>query len=183
MVLVAVMMALLAGACSAPEYRTFEFEHSTRPSSAYETPVITRFSFEYRSEYRKVMTYAKDNRAAPLEVRFALATGAFGCVRPADTVFGVNIDWPDRDWRDAKEAVDRTIAGLVSPELVRERSSITVAGIPAELLVCDTAMPERAVFFDYEGRIWNIFVYSQSSQADQAKLDFEHVVASFRLSD
>ena len=127
------------------------------------------------------MTYAKNNRAAPIAIRFALPTGAFGCVRAADTVFAVNVEWPGSESRDANEALDRTISGLGSRQQSYETTSTTVDGQPAELLVAHTAMPEREVFFDYEGRIWEIFIYSESSQADQAKLDFQRIIDTFRI--
>jgi hypothetical protein len=183
LVLVATMaMAPVVVGCDTSEYHTFSFTHSTGTDSPYSVRETISFSFEYPSGYKKIMTYAKNNRAAPIAVRFARATGAFGCVRPADTVFAVNIGWPSRESYDAKEAADRTIAGLGSPELVQERSPTIVAGIPAELLVFGaTQMPERAVFFDFDGRIWKIFIYSQSSGADQAKVDFEHIVETFKV--
>ena len=147
---------------------------------------VTHFSFEYPSGYRKVMTDARSEPPAPLVVRFAKATGVFGCVRQTDTCFGVSIIWPSREARDALEAVDRVISGLDDPNLVRERSSAAVAGIPAvQVAYRDPRVldrPEmREVFFDYGGRIWNIFIYSETSRAEQAKLDFVHVVQTFKI--
>jgi hypothetical protein len=40
---------------------------------------------------------------------------------------------------------------------------------------------ERAVFSDFEGRIWDIFVYSDAGRTEQAKLDFEHIIQTFRM--
>ncbi len=178
--------APVVSGCDTSEYHTFSFTHTTGTDSSYSVRETVAFSFAYPSGYRKVMTYAKSNRAAPVAVRFARATGSFGRVRQTDTVFAVNIEWPGREWRDAKEAVDRAISGLDSLELVRERSAATVAGIPAEQVAYhDPRMPEtpeaREVFFDHDGRIWNILIYSETIGAEQAKLDFEHIVQTFKI--
>ncbi len=180
LVLVAVLTPIRLIGCARPAYRTFEFKHITDSIPGYDGAVTTRFSFEYPSGYRKTMTYAKAQRGAPIAVRFSHATGAFGCVQADDTVFAVFVDWPSTGMLDARQAADRSITGI-SPQSY-ERASTTVAGQPAELVVkSSNAMPTREVFFDYDGRIWEILIYSQSTQADQARLDFDRVIATFRI--
>ena len=186
-VLVSLMAAApTVDACSTSEYKTITMQHSVGSSSPYSVQYAIHFSFEYPSGYKRISTYAKSNPGAPFSVRFARGTGALGCVQRTDTVFGVNVNWPYSEARNAREAADRTVTGLGTPELVSQRSFTMVAGIAADLLVFrDPRMPdtpeERAVFFDFDGRIWNVFIYSDTARAEQAELDFEHMLETFKI--
>lgn len=37
------------------------------------------------------------------------------------------------------------------------------------------------VFLDVDGRLWNIFIYSRTSKAEEAKRDLEHIISTFKI--
>ena len=39
----------------------------------------------------------------------------------------------------------------------------------------------REVFFSVNGVLWNIFIYSAVAKTDEAKLDFEHIIDTFKV--
>lgn len=180
------LAALVAGGCSStPPYKTFSFEHRTKPNAQYPVEQVTHFSFEYPRGYKRSGTYAKDDPVPPIIVWFARATGTFGCVRRTDTIFGVNVGWSPESG-NATEAASRALSALGDGGLVRERSSVMVGGLTGEQVVYhDPRQPNapevRAVFFDYEGRIWEIYIYSETARAEQAKLDFDHIIQTFKI--
>lgn len=180
-----ILAALVASGCSTSTYKTFVFEHRTEPNAQYPVEQVTHFSFDYPRDYRRISTYAKPDPVPPIGVRFAKATGTFGIVRPTDTFFGIGIGWsPEQS--NASEAVNRLISGLGAPSQVYERSSLVVAGITGEQVIYhDARMPNtpeaREVFFDYDGRVWNICICSTDGFAEQARLDFEHIIQTFKI--
>ena len=181
-----VLAAIVAGGCSSSPYKTFSFEHRVKPNAQHPVEQVTHFSLEYPRDYRRISTYVKPDPVPPIIVRFARATGTFGCVRRTDTVFGINIGWGSRGMWNAMEAVDGAISGLGDPDLVHERSSVTVAGTAGEQVVYhdprQPSAPEvRAVFFDYDGRIWEVYIYSETARAEAAKLDFAHIIQTFKI--
>ena len=179
------LLALTMGACTS-EYKTYTFFHQSKPQPHYQTAYTTHFSFEYPRDYRRVSTYTRSAPNAPVSVRFAKG-GIFSCSGTGtDTTFGFSVKTPTLERRNAKAAVDRTILGLGDSSLVYERGSITVDGLPAELLAYhDPRMPDhldvRDVFFDFDHRIWHIFIYSDTSGAEQARMDFDHILESFKI--
>ncbi len=183
-----VILAAMAAACGGTSaYKTFTFDHRTKPN-AQDHPVeqVTHFSFEYPGGYRKSGTYARDDPNAPVSVRFVRATGTLGCTRLNDTVFGINIGLGFSGYRNAAEAASRAVSALGDGGLVRERSVATVAGLTGvQVVYHDPRMPGtpevRTVFFDYGGRTWDVFIYSESAGAEQARLDFEHIVQTFSI--
>jgi hypothetical protein len=171
-------LALLASACTAP-YRTYTFLHETKPVTGYGVGYRTHFSFEYPAGYKLVNKYAQSAPQAPINVRFSSGT----------TTFGVNVGLPNRDTRNSKMAADKTVDSVVSflndPTLI-QRSAANISGIAAEIIVFpDNRGPGnlmvQAMFFDFDDRIWDLFIYSQISSAEQAKLDLEHIVETFKI--
>jgi len=41
----------------------------------------------------------------------------------------------------------------------------------------------RELFFDYQNTVWRISVFSDAGNADQAKLDYEHILGTLRILD
>jgi hypothetical protein len=70
-----------------------------------------------------------------------------------------------------------------------ERSVIEINGIDGELVirhwesggveVCGGPVSERTVYFDYNGLLWEIELFSMDENESQAKTDFEHIVHTF----
>lgn len=165
-----VMVPILAG-CNTSQYKTYTLKHGA-----------VHFSFEYPSRYEKQSEYLQSSELAPIGIRFVhRQPDAPG----KDTVFGVNISRLAPEWPDAKAAVARIIS-LGNTIQVTEQSLTTVAGISGELVVyLDSRMPNtpsiREVFFVFDGLLWNIFIYSDVSKADQAKADFNQILQTFKI--
>jgi hypothetical protein len=165
-----VTVPILAG-CNTSQYKTYTLKHDA-----------VHFSFEYPSSYKKQSEYLQSSELAPIGIRFVHRQPN---APSKDTVFAVNISRPAPEWPDAKGAVARIIS-LGNTIQVTEQSPITVAGISGELVVyLDSRMPNtpsvREVFFVFDGLLWNIGIYSDESEADQAKVDFDHILQTFKI--
>ena len=165
-----VVAPTLAG-CNTSQYKTYSLKHGA-----------AHFSFEYPSRYEKQSEYLRSSEHAPIGIRFVHRQPD---APSKDTVFGLNISRLAPEWPDAKAAVARLISGLDDTKAT-EQSPITVAGISGELVVyLDSRMPDtpsvREVFFVFNGLLWNIFIYSDVSKADQAKADFEQILQTFKI--
>jgi hypothetical protein len=165
-----VVVPTLTG-CKISQYKTYTLNHGA-----------VHFSFEYPSCYEKQSEYLQSSELAPIGIRFVHRQ----LNAPSkDTVFGVSISPPAPEWPDAKGAVARIIS-LGNTIQVTEQSLITIAGISGELVVyLDSRMPDtpsiREVFFVFDGLLWNIFIYSDVSKADQAKADFNQILQNFKI--
>ncbi|OGO18776.1 MAG: hypothetical protein A2Z15_07840 [Chloroflexi bacterium RBG_16_50_11] len=72
-----------------------------------------------------------------------------------------------------------------------ERSTIQVAGISGEMAVYNTSVLGnylsapytvcRDAYIDYQGYIWKISVMAVTAIEDEVKLDFEHLIKSFKF--
>ena len=184
LLLLLLLLALTMGACTT-EYKTYTFFHQSKPQPHYQTAYTTHLSFEYPRDYRKEHTYTRSAPNAPVEVSFERG-GIFDC-SSTDTTFGFSVGTPTLEWRNAKTAVNRRLSLLGNSSVVHERSSTTINGLPAEIIVY--TYPEmrrnlteaREVFFDFDNRIWNIFIYSDTSRAEQARMDFDHILETFKI--
>lgn len=157
--------------CNTSQYKMYTLKHGA-----------VHFSFEYPSYYKKQSEYLQSSELAPIGIRFVHRQPNAPSV---DTIFGVNISPPAPEWPDAKGAVARIIS-LGNTIQVTEQSPITVAGISGELVAyLDSRMPDtasaREVFFVFDGLLWNIYIGSDVSKADQAKADFSQILQSFKI--
>jgi hypothetical protein len=169
-----VLIASAVSSCRTSQYKTYTLKHNS-----------VHFSFEYLSGYKTINAYLQRSPGAPVAVRFARARGMFGLLS-TDPHFVVNIDSP---WSEVK--VDpKTAANTASshtPEQELERTSITIAGMTGELVVYsfpdlkNASTITREVFFDVDGVLWNIYIYSGTDKSDEAKLDFEHIISTFKV--
>jgi len=157
--------------CTIPAYRTYTLRH-------YDY----KFSFEYPSGYKKIQSYIQNNPDAPLAVRFAL--------EGKDPVLGVSINSP-RSINQQDPAIAANTSGGHSPDQELERSSILIAGENGEMVVYssftdstqNTPLIVRDLFFRYNGTLWSVFIYSSPDKADEARLDFEHIIQTFKLGE
>jgi hypothetical protein len=147
-----VLIASAVSSCRASQYRTYTLKHNS-----------VHFSFEYPSGYKTVSAYLQRSPH-----------------------FGVNIDSP---WSEVKvdPQTAANTAGSHTPEQELERTSITIAGATGELVAY--SFPDlknaptitREVFFDVDGVLWNIYIYSGTDKSDETKLDFEHIINTFKV--
>lgn len=175
-ILILIIATILTGvsSCTTPQYRTYTLQHNG-----------ISFSFEYPSEYKKVSTYLQDSHGAPVTVRFARLGGIFGLFTTYPR-FVVDVSSPLSETEtDPKKAADT--AGSHTPDQQLERATISIAGTTGELVAY--AYPDakivssitREVFFSVNGVLWNIDIYSSAAKADIAKVDFEHIISTFKV--
>jgi hypothetical protein len=95
-----------------------------------------------------------------------------------------------------KEELDRRVR---RPDIqVLERSAVTVAGIPGEqatytseglLMLAPAPGKEKprsyakSIFFEHAGLMWMLEYESEASLIDRVRVDFEHVVQTFKILD
>lgn len=168
--ILAIVFAILFG-CNSSQYEMYTLEHGK-----------AHFSFEYPRRYKKQMEYLQPSDDAPKGIRFVYRQYD---LKEKNTVFGFNIS-PALKSLDAKGAIDRTISGLKDMKHVVERSTLTVDGISSEMVVYyDSRMPYtpsvRELFFVSKELLWNIYIYSDTENAEQAKTDFEHILRTFKI--
>jgi hypothetical protein len=174
LVLIVAIILTVVSSCTTPQYRTYTLQHND-----------ISFSFEYPSAYKKVSAYLQDSQGAPITVRFARLGGIFGLFT-TDPHFIVDISSPLSETEvDPKTAADT--AGSHTPDQQLERAVITIAGTTGELVAYsqpDTKIVPiiiREVFFNANGVLWNIGIYSSTDKADTAKVDFEHIISTFKV--
>ena len=178
--------------CDSTGYKTFSFEHRIEPNYQYPVEYVTRFSFEYPRDYRRISTYAKPDPVPPIEVTFGRGTSFFSR-RGMDSKFEVSLSSAIYAQPTPEVAIEEMLSGLQGGTQPLERSSVSVAGLPGELVVFrskgngDLAnLPEiecRCVFFEAGERSWRICMCADASRADQAKLEFDHIVETFQILD
>ena len=169
-----VLVTPAVSSCATSQIKTYTFKHYG-----------VSFSFEYPSSYKRISSYIQDNPGAPIGVRFARARGFFGLLS-TDPVFVVNIDSP-LSVKEPDPKSTANIAGSHSADQELEGASILIAGTVGELVAYsssdfqNTPSVTREVFFSVNGILWSISIYSGIAKADEAKLDFEHIVTSFKI--
>ena len=170
------LIALLATAvvsCTPPalpnasQYETYSLKHYG-----------DHFSFDYPAGYKIVSSYLQSNPNATVSVRFAW--------HGTDPIFSVNIDSPAAETKNTPAGA-AAIAGGHTPSQELERASIPIAGTTGELVaytgadIQNYSSVTREVFFDINGVLWSVNISSGTEKADQAKLDFEHIINTFKI--
>ena len=174
--------------CNSSGYRTFTFNK------------VAHFSFEYPAHYRKFAAHATvEDKTIYIGFRDKIIPEGRtnGFIRVV--VEGAGYRYPD-----AEAALEKTLLPFTEPEKyinpgnLLERSTITVAGVQAELIVyireadlipeapassLDIMKVTRVVYFDHNNLIWRIRIQSDEDRADQAKADFEHILETFKILD
>jgi hypothetical protein len=168
---VSVVMALGAGSCNTSQYKTFTLKQFD-----------IHFSCEYPASYKIVNKYTPNNPNATIGIRFAPRKFLWFT---EDPVFGVNIGSRLAKHVDPVTAAER--AGSHTLEQRLERTSLIVADVPAEMVIYssksfnDAPSVNISVFLEAEGRLWNIFIYSRTEKAEEAKQDFGHIISTFEI--
>jgi hypothetical protein len=164
---------LLTSACSSSSSKTYSLNHDK-----------ISFSLEYPGNYKIISSYIQSNTEALLSVRFARASGFLG-LSSKEPIFCININSSAAKQINPAQAADT--AGGHKPEQETERGTISIAGITGESVTYSypniglTSTITREVFFNVNGVLWNIFIYSGTDKADEAKLVFNQVISSFKL--
>jgi hypothetical protein len=151
-------------------------------SSKYKTYTLKHygvsFSFEYPVGYKTILSYIQDNPDAPIGVHFSW--------QETDPIFGVDIYSPKAEQVDPATAANT--AGSHSPDEEIERTSIAIAGTTGELVAYNSYDYQnahsinRGVYFDVNGVLWSISIYSSTANADKAENDFEHIISTFKVN-
>ena len=135
------------------------------------------FSFEYPVGYKTILSYIQDNTEASIGVHFSW--------HGADPIFGIDINSHIAEQVDPTTA--ENTAGSHTPDEEIERISIAIAGITGELVAYNSGYQyapsiNRAVYFDVNGVLWSISIYSSTANADKAENDFEHIISTFKVN-
>jgi hypothetical protein len=135
------------------------------------------FSFEYPVGYKTILSYIQNNPDASIGVHFSW--------QRADPIFGIDINSPVAEQVDATTAANT--AGSHTPDEEIERISIAIAATTGELVAYNSGYQyaptiNRAVYFDVNGVLWSISIYSSTANADKAENDFEHIISTFKVN-
>jgi hypothetical protein len=136
------------------------------------------FSFEYPVGYKTILSYIQDNPDASIGVHFSW--------QGADPIFGVDIYSPNAEQVDPTTAANT--AGSHTPDEEIERTSIAIAGTTGEMVTYNSddyqnaPSINRGVYFDVNGVLWSISIYSSTANADKAENDFDHIISTFKVN-
>ena len=136
------------------------------------------FSFKYPVGYKIILSYLQNNPNAPIGVHFSW--------QGTDPIFGEDIFSPIADQVDPTTAANT--AGSHTPDEEIERTSIVIAGTTSELVAYNSddyqnaPSINRGVYFDVNGVLWSISIYSSTANADKAENDFEHIIGTFKVN-
>jgi hypothetical protein len=194
-VMVYALAAIAPGCDSSMEgYRTLNFNK------------VAHFSFEYPAHYEKYSAHATvENRTIYVGFRDKVPSKG-----STEGFIYIYVEGAGDTYPDAEAALEDTLSIFVEPDYydeddeeepkrLLERSTITVAGIPAELIVYSYGYDyvrdspsdpwviliriAREVYFDYNGLIWKLAIESDEDRADVAEADFEHLLETFQILD
>ena len=151
-------------------------------SSNYKTyslkPYGVSFSFEYPVGYKTILQYFQDNPDASIGVHFSW--------QGTDPIFGVDINSTIAEQVDPTTAANTAGSHIPNEEI--ERTSIAIAGTTGELVAYNSddyqnaPSINRGVYFDVNGVLWSISIYSSTANADKAENDFEHIISTFKVN-
>ncbi len=158
------------------QYKTYTLKHDN-----------ISFSFEYPVGYKIVNSDMQPNPLAALSVRFAHASGLFGWFS-IDPVFNVIVGNTVAQQQYDLDSIASSAEGH-TPADELDRESIFIAGAGTTGVMVDYTSKDyknepsvtREVFFVVNGVLWNICIYSSPAKANQAKLDIEHVINTFKV--
>ena len=160
-----VISTTLGGCASLPEslYKTYSLKHGD-----------VGFSFEYPAYYTLVSKYAPSDPSYGVKMLFTRTKQVKGY---SDNFFEVYIGGP---------SIDEALSGT-NDFVELERYTTIVAGMPADFVafsstgISNIATVTRVVIFQVGSKYWRIALGSEEAGAAQNKLDFEHIVNSFKI--
>ena len=106
----------------------------------------------------------------------------------SEIVLGCTIYNYPIEYDNAKKAADRLIS-VAGRELIK-RASDNISGRPCQILMLYTedvpslnlhSQLEKIAFFDYQGRGWDLWVYSERDKVEQVNDDFDCLIRTFKL--
>lgn len=170
--LLATLIASTVISCTSPTLSNAGVQYKTYTLKHYGVS----FSFEYPVGYKIVSTYLKSNPNASIGIQFSL--------QGTDPTFAVNIDSPLAEKVDPAAAANT--AGSHTPDEELERTSISIAGTNGEFVAYtlnfqNQPTVNREVFFNVNGVLWNLYIYSSPANADKATLAFDHIISTFKV--
>jgi hypothetical protein len=165
---------------------------------------IPRFSFEYPSDYQ-LSSYQPMPAISLTSVILSVPNAEVSKIKSVE----IYVQAPYEALSDAEAYMKYTINndkkdvrnGFVKDFKIIEKNKMIIGEIQGwELIVSfyvtgkpvhgfDDASPterpvvSRYLFFDYRGMIWKVIVSSTTDVADQAKLDYEHIIQTFKILD
>ena len=117
----------------------------------------------------------------------------------SDTAFSITVESSGGLFPSAQAALDRLLYSYEHPIydnrfVLLERSSVEVSGSTGEIIVFSIMMaPDyylgphpavgREIFFDRNGMIWDIALYSHETIAQQTESEFERILETFQILD
>ena len=167
--------------CNNEEYRLFTFKRGVH------------FSFAYPSSYYvdSIYTYVKAKSVGGIDLIDKTSHGGI-----PDGYGGIGVaEAGNKYLPSAKEVIEEKASSSSVIEIL-ERSPIEVDGISADMLVYShktgtivEKSPEyynvlrisRIVCFDHNGLVWEVDIDSFDFKADQAKVDFDHMLQTFKI--
>jgi hypothetical protein len=163
---------MLFSSCVQTGYKTFA-----------QTKGVDHYSFERPAAYKQTVNLAVSSPLADNGVRFV---GKLSDGSEIDLV--VNIGAHHADTPDAQAATEKEIS-VAGRELIN-RSPGTISGLSCEIITEYTeSLPQNNItskyqmitYFDYNGRLWDIVVYSERGDSEQVNALFNHVIETFKL--
>ncbi len=158
---------------------------SSLPNALYTTYSLKRtvqsFSLEYPTYYRllAIDTFGRRDKNGPLKVQFARTKRVSGLT---NNFFEITIG------SGRPDQVLASAAGIAGDVLVLERNPTRVAGVPAETVVFSSTgffgkpTVTRSAFLEVDqASTWSIALRCEESGVEQGKVDFQHVIDTFKI--
>ncbi|MDD5039162.1 MAG: hypothetical protein PHN78_07595 [Dehalococcoidales bacterium] len=169
---------------------------------------IAQFRFEYPASFGVTYPTIKDNGTSIFFTRRVIKGGWFD----KSLYFGVGKPsfWGmPSEQSDAKNALEADIARIEKAFKavdIIDNTTVSVDGIVASVIVIrydwysmwpslpdaplqgtpkgpNLIMIDRSVYFDYDGLVWVIKMGAYEKVADEAKVEFDHIIETFKILD
>ena len=162
----------------------------------------THFSFEYPASYQKPhVDWTALPQLTSVTILHVIGNGGESSI---DSHIGIYLMYSKYYSTDAKALLESDLAeyengSYVSDFKLLDRSQISVSGIQGEQFSYshtwypDALSPKssgnpypmlgRIIYFYSDGVIWELSVDSPLSTAEQAKIDFDHILQTFKILD
>ncbi|MFC1945834.1 hypothetical protein ACFLW1_01400 [Chloroflexota bacterium] len=147
-------------------------EYNSMPENLSTNVRMSRSSLEEAREgYIKLIEIHIDKHSGSAEIKLNERVDEHKSVVSAGTA---------RDLRLA-EKISIVFSGIKGWEIVISKTSLPFP--PAPLVNKPTPTMSREIFFDYQGMVWRISLFSDLATYEQAEADFEHVLGTFVIED
>jgi len=136
------------------------------------------FSFEYPVGYKTILSYIQDNPDASI---VSIQAGG-----ELTRFFGVDIYSPNA--RAGRPCHCCKHGGLAYPDEELKEHQSRLLELRAKWLHYNSddyqnaPSINRGVYFDVNGVLWSISIYSSTANADRAENDFDHIISTFKVN-